>query len=174
MILSSGDRAAAGFPYRQVDINGLLPPGQDGEENRLDVFTAGDWVGSISNSTDAIQPFSASFAMDASVPPVSSFDLVTRFAFRPKDHGSEDVRELGFALQSIALRAQPRLREGGKLPILKLCPFSGVGDREAVIAHGSQIAAPDSPPRPVAAGPECRNSGGGDAGAPGALSPGAR
>jgi radical SAM protein with 4Fe4S-binding SPASM domain len=124
VILSAGDREAAGFRYRQVDVHGLLPPGRHGEANRLEIYAAGELAGCVTNTTDAIQAFSKSFVLDASVPPVVPLELVTRFVFRPKDNGSEDVRELGFALQAIRLTSHLASRaEGRRLPRLRLLPL---------------------------------------------------
>lgn len=124
VILEAAGGEFASIRRRYIDVKGLLPPGRDGEANRLDVLVTGERVGSVTNDTDAIRSFSESFPIDANIPAVVPLELVTRFPVCPQEGGSEDVRELGFALQSIELRGQRTARpQRGSLPPRKLLPL---------------------------------------------------
>lgn len=59
------------------------------------MFAAGELLGCVTSSTEVTQPFSAAFAIDASVPAIVLFELVTRFTFRPKAFGSEACESWG-------------------------------------------------------------------------------
>jgi len=92
---------------RQLHVNGILPPGPNGQANELAVFCNGTPVGRVLNASEEM----LSFGTDFQVPPISrpwELEFGTRFVYVPNERGvGPDQRDLGFALRLVS--SQPAI-----------------------------------------------------------------
>jgi len=101
-----------------LELHGLLPGGKNGTPNELTVLHKGHTLATFRNSADTLQ----AFRLDIPVREPSNavhLEFVTSRAYRPRESGSVDRRELGFALVSLRGAVPPARR----LSRMRLAPF---------------------------------------------------
>jgi len=97
--IEAGAQVHAQATSKCLEIDGLLPPGQ-GQANELRVSHRGQAIGSFVNPADSTTAFRLSIPfLDPAE--TAQFDFAVTQVCRPADSGSQDVRELGFALRAL-------------------------------------------------------------------------
>jgi GT2 family glycosyltransferase/MoaA/NifB/PqqE/SkfB family radical SAM enzyme len=92
-------RKAAG----SLRIDGILPPARHDARNVLVVDVNGRPAGSVVNDTTDMLSFGVTLPFEPVTTAPVRIDFRATDVYRPKEDGSEDVRELGFALQRLEL-----------------------------------------------------------------------
>jgi GT2 family glycosyltransferase len=111
----AGQREGA---VRCVEVEGLLPGGSAAAPNELSVWQKERKLGSFCNSFGTIRPFHMLVPFtDASG--VVQLEFTTSDVYRPRESGSPDRRDLGFALRSLGSVIPPdhRLPRWRYLPL---------------------------------------------------------
>ena len=121
--------------YKCLEIDGMLPAGQNRRANELRVWHRGQVIGSFVNSSDGIQAFHLSMPFVEPAQTVQ-FDFGVTQPCRPADSGSQDVRELGFALRALRVTdVAPDEPSGNLLPRFRFVPLY------LALQWGSRLAA---------------------------------
>jgi len=118
-----------------LEVNGVLPGGQNGQANELTVRHRGQVIGAFVNPTDGMQAFHLSMLF-LEPAETAQFDFAVSHPCRPSDAGSPDVRELGFALRALGVTDI----EGGK-PSGSLLPRWRCIPLYLALGWGSRLAA---------------------------------
>jgi radical SAM protein with 4Fe4S-binding SPASM domain len=108
---------------RTLHVNGLLPPGMDGQANELNVWCNELHVGAITNTAAGMLPFGVDLPIPAAANGPWQIEFRTRFVYRPKERGTgPDQRDLGFALRLLASQAavDPALARSRRPALLRL------------------------------------------------------
>ena len=88
-------------------VEGILPPADAGGRNELVVAADGATIGTIVNASREMLPFSTELPFGAPVTAALACTFQTASIYRPAEHGSPDVRGLGFGLRRLELVAPP-------------------------------------------------------------------
>ena len=100
-LLGTGpETGSEGSGEKFAELEGLLPGGTDTSPNDLIVSHKGRTVAAYRNSSTGIQPFLLAFTFVESGA-CAHFEFRVTRPYRPKESGSADGRELGFALVSL-------------------------------------------------------------------------
>ncbi|HTD38419.1 MAG TPA: glycosyltransferase, partial [Candidatus Limnocylindrales bacterium] len=88
-------------------VEGILPPANAGGRNELVVASDGAAIGTIVNASSEFLPFTAELPFNPPLTAPLACTFKTASLYRPADHGSPDVRALGFGLRRLELVAAP-------------------------------------------------------------------
>ncbi len=121
-LLNAGAQRSHPRAANYLEVDGVLPAAAK-MWNELTVWHGGQVIGSFRNSSAEMRPFHLRVPFQEPAQ-VAQFDFVISQPLRPADSGSEDVRELGFALRDLRVtRPAPTGPSPKMLPRWRFVPL---------------------------------------------------